>query len=103
MLPDAWVGSRLRSGARLHSDSRAAAADPKFSPGPEGRWPVYVPADEDLAKIEAALPAVELGKITLRRLPAPTGFQGLLYLPYAYVVPGGRFNEMYGWDSYFIE
>ena len=28
--------------------------------------------------------------------------QGLLYLPYPYVVPGGRFNEMYGWDSYFI-
>jgi alpha,alpha-trehalase len=27
---------------------------------------------------------------------------GLLYLPYPYVVPGGRFNEMYGWDSYFI-
>lgn len=28
--------------------------------------------------------------------------QGLLYLPNKYVVPGGRFNEMYGWDSYFI-
>jgi alpha,alpha-trehalase len=28
---------------------------------------------------------------------------GLLYLPRPYVVPGGRFNEMYGWDSYFIE
>ncbi len=27
---------------------------------------------------------------------------GLLYLPNQYVVPGGRFNEMYGWDSYFI-
>jgi alpha,alpha-trehalase len=27
---------------------------------------------------------------------------GLLYLPDRYVVPGGRFNEMYGWDSYFI-
>src|ERR1700723_3289027 len=27
---------------------------------------------------------------------------GLLYLPHAYVVPGGQFNEMYGWDSYFI-
>lgn len=29
-------------------------------------------------------------------------FQGLLYLPKPYVVPGGMFNEMYGWDSYFI-
>lgn len=28
--------------------------------------------------------------------------QGLLYLENRYVVPGGRFNEMYGWDSYFI-
>src|ERR1700689_5249592 len=28
--------------------------------------------------------------------------EGLLYLPHAYVVPGGQFNEMYGWDSYFI-
>jgi alpha,alpha-trehalase len=27
---------------------------------------------------------------------------GLLYLEHKYVVPGGRFNEMYGWDSYFI-
>ena len=27
---------------------------------------------------------------------------GLLYLPNAYVVPGGTFNEMYGWDSFFI-
>jgi alpha,alpha-trehalase len=27
---------------------------------------------------------------------------GLLYLPNRYVVPGGRFNEMYGWDTYFI-
>ncbi len=28
--------------------------------------------------------------------------QGVLYLPNSYVVPGGFFNEMYGWDSYFI-
>lgn len=28
--------------------------------------------------------------------------QGLLYVPHPYVVPGGAFNEMYGWDSYFI-
>jgi len=30
------------------------------------------------------------------------GPEGLLYLPNPYVVPGGQFNEMYGWDSYFI-
>ena len=39
-----------------------------------------------------------LGQIDPRELSPP----GLLYLPQRYVVPGGRFNEMYGWDSYFI-
>jgi alpha,alpha-trehalase len=34
--------------------------------------------------------------------PAKIQPPGLLYLPNKYVVPGGRFNEMYGWDSYFI-
>jgi alpha,alpha-trehalase len=34
--------------------------------------------------------------------PAQLPAAGLLYLPNPYVVPGGRFNEMYGWDSYFI-
>jgi alpha,alpha-trehalase len=28
--------------------------------------------------------------------------EGLLFLSHPYVVPGGQFNEMYGWDSYFI-
>jgi len=47
-----------------------------------------------------ALPqAIErMGDVKPEDLPSP----GLLYLPNPYVVPGGRFNEMYGWDSYFI-
>jgi alpha,alpha-trehalase len=40
----------------------------------------------------------KLGDMRPEELSAP----GLLYLPNPYVVPGGRFNEMYGWDSYFI-
>lgn len=40
----------------------------------------------------------QLGQITTGNIEPP----GLLYLPNKYVVPGGRFNEMYGWDSYFI-
>lgn len=43
-------------------------------------------------------PIVKLGDVLPAELPA----EGLLYLPNRYVVPGGRFNEMYGWDSYFI-
>src|SRR4029077_2840540 len=35
-------------------------------------------------------------------MPDSMAQPGLLYLPYPYVVPGGRFNEIYGWDSYFI-
>ncbi|MGA8939892.1 MAG: trehalase family glycosidase, partial [Acidobacteriaceae bacterium] len=35
-------------------------------------------------------------------LPSDLATPGLLYLPNPYVVPGGRFNEMFGWDSYFI-
>jgi alpha,alpha-trehalase len=46
------------------------------------------------------LPAVihKLGEID----PGKIDPAGLLYLQNKYVVPGGRFNEMYGWDSYFI-
>ncbi|MGH9493368.1 MAG: trehalase family glycosidase [Candidatus Sulfotelmatobacter sp.] len=39
-----------------------------------------------------------LGEVDTTKINPP----GLLYLPETYVVPGGRFNEMYGWDSYFI-
>ena len=37
-----------------------------------------------------------------QQIPANIQPPGLLYLPNPYIVPGGRFNEMYGWDSYFI-
>jgi len=40
----------------------------------------------------------KLGQIDPKTIKQP----GLLYLEKPYVVPGGRFNEMYGWDSYFI-
>ncbi|HLK47643.1 MAG TPA: trehalase family glycosidase [Bryobacteraceae bacterium] len=86
-----------------------AAPDPKFHPAPGGRWPVYVPAAEDLRAIEAQLrremSAADFQTIDVRPLPDPAQIRdpGLLYLPKPYVVPGGRFNEMYGWDSYFIQ
>ena len=38
----------------------------------------------------------------LRREPAePVEGSSLLALPYPYIVPGGRFDEIYYWDSYF--
>ena len=45
-----------------------------------------------------ATPIHHLGDVNTSNIDPP----GLLYLPNQYVVPGGRFNEMYGWDSYFI-
>src|SRR5215212_2863475 len=94
---------------RSNAQLAHAAVDPKFKRA-EGRWPVYVPAREDVGRIEQALRAQmtadDLARIELRRLPADASQvtePGLLYLPRPYVVPGGRFNEMYGWDSYFIQ
>lgn len=87
-----------------------AAIDPKFHAGADGRWPVYVSRGEDLSRIRKqlreAMPPADFDKITILALPgaaAAPAEPGLLYLPYPYVVPGGRFNEMYGWDSYFIQ
>src|SRR6185369_4308934 len=72
---------------------------------------VYFPADQPLPPAAADLE--KRCGITAQQLPkavtAPGQVDadhfaphGLLYLPNAYVVPGGFFNEMYGWDSYFI-
>jgi alpha,alpha-trehalase len=72
---------------------------------------LYLPAG---MAVPSAITAVQQQcKIEVRNLPrkiihmgdvrvADVPEEGLLYLPNRYVVPGGRFNEMYGWDSYFI-
>lgn len=91
----------------------ASAVDPKFRPEPGARWPVYISAMEDREKVEARLRREidpgHLRSLDIRTLPVLSAQTepriprpGLLYLPQPYVVPGGRFNEMYGWDSYFI-
>jgi alpha,alpha-trehalase len=72
---------------------------------------LYVPADFEIpATVQQLqkrcnvqvkhLPQVihQLGEVDTSNFEPP----GLLYLENKYVVPGGRFNEMYGWDSYFI-
>jgi alpha,alpha-trehalase len=80
--------------------------DPKLSEASV----LYLPADfpsppavqelQKRCKVQVqALPAIisAPGQIDPSRIGP-----GLLYLENKYVVPGGRFNEMYGWDSYFI-
>jgi alpha,alpha-trehalase len=72
---------------------------------------LYAPEQENLNNLKFSLkrqlsPSA-FQKVRIRKLSQETTFpkledHGLLYLPKSYVVPGGRFNEMYGWDSYFI-
>lgn len=88
-------------------DDCSAFGDTKISAKPVLYLPADLPAPADLdaikqrCKVEVrVLPRAihRLGEFAPTRLPA----QGLLYLPHRYVIPGGMFNEMYGWDSYFI-
>jgi alpha,alpha-trehalase len=82
-------------------------ADPKLAAASM----LYIPADFDAptavqemqkrCNVQVKhLPQVihRLGEVDTSNLEPP----GLLYLDNKYIVPGGRFNEMYGWDSYFI-
>lgn len=69
-----------------------------------GKSIVYVPTS-DFEQVKASLH--EKGPIDVRPFSAEAASQpqfehGLLYLPHPYVVPGHRFSEMYGWDSYFM-
>lgn len=85
----------------------ASLADVKVTAAPV----LYLPAE--LPTPPAVLAMEQKCKVTVLHLPrtiqkigslnpADLPQQGLLYLPNPYVVPGGQFNEMYGWDSYFI-
>jgi alpha,alpha-trehalase len=106
----AYIAGAWATLTRSHEQLPEAAADPKFPPREPGApLPVYVAASEDRAAvartIARVLPPLRAARIDLRTLPARPSTNlppGLLYLPRPYVVPGGRFNEMYGWDSYFI-
>jgi alpha,alpha-trehalase len=81
--------------------------DPKVTAAPLLYLPLGAPTPPELLRLSsqcqiriAHLPhrIEHLGDVTEAEVPLP----GLLYLPNRYVVPGGRFNEMFGWDSYFI-
>ena len=85
----------------------ASLVDTKISSNPILYLPAHMPVPPTVDAVKQqchvqvmALPRLieKIGDIRPEELPAP----GLLYLPNPYVVPGGRFNEMYGWDSYFI-
>ena len=91
---------------RSMSDCKSVV-DPKVTTAPI----LYLPAGMETPAAVAAMHAqcgvqiahlpkviATMGDVTPSDIPK----DGLLYLPNPYVVPGGRFNEMYGWDTYFI-
>jgi alpha,alpha-trehalase len=81
--------------------------DPKISAAPVLYLPKEFPEPAAVKKLAAdcnvqvehlPIQIHTLGEIDTSKIQP----HGLLYLENKYVVPGGRFNEMYGWDSYFI-
>ena len=84
-----------------------SVVDPKIKAVPVVYLPAGFPEPAALQKLTAdcgvrvehlPLEIHTLGEIDTSKIQP----HGLLYLENKYVVPGGRFNEMYGWDSYFI-
>jgi alpha,alpha-trehalase len=81
-------------------------ADPKLAEPAVLYLPAHFAEPKAVAEIQhkcrvkvVELPVTITGPGQVRTNLSPPG---LLYLENDYVVPGGRFNEMYGWDSYFI-
>jgi alpha,alpha-trehalase len=86
--------------------------DPKVQLAPNTAGILYISEKEDPKRVyqelRHSLTPQDLSKVQIKTLPPPGPARndlepGLLYLPHPYVVPGGRFKEMYGWDSYFIQ
>ncbi|MEB3358343.1 MAG: trehalase family glycosidase [Synechococcales bacterium] len=105
----AYIKATWTTLTRTQSHILDAAKDSKLNHEAGTPWPVHVSPHEDIDQVKAslqqALSPEELSQIRVAMLPAEVDQieeHGLLYLPKDYVVPGGRFNELYGWDSYFI-
>ena len=84
-----------------------SVVDPKMKVAPVLYLPAGFPEPASVKKLAAdcnvrvehlPIEIHHLGEIDTSKIQP----HGLLYLENKYVVPGGRFNEMYGWDSYFI-
>jgi alpha,alpha-trehalase len=70
----------------------------KYFSGPTPPGPTVEPAtpgEHLIDYVESLWPVLEQSATTV------PSYSSLLPLPYPYVVPGGRFREVYYWDSYF--
>jgi alpha,alpha-trehalase len=100
MIPDAPPAAILReySAAKTTPGFDLAAFVRKHFTGPTPAGPIVNPAapDQHLLDYVASLwPILQQAETSV---PA---YSTLQPLPYPYVVPGGRFREVYYWDSYF--
>ena len=117
-LPDDSQLERLRGYIKMSwttlsrsiRDLPQALPDPKIPRKPGQPWLLYISPRESRTRVQSeladVLDASAMKDIEIRTLPRNVlsiREHGLLYLPRPYIVPGGRFNEMYGWDSYFIQ
>jgi len=87
--------------------SCSGITDPKLSGPPVLYLPAGFSEPSEVAQMqrECGVKVAYLPQVIHKAGTAETDWiqpPGLLYLKNKYVVPGGRFNEMYGWDSYFI-
>jgi alpha,alpha-trehalase len=107
LIDQGWDGLVRRSdrGADL---KKALAVMPVK--GADGRQRVYVPARDRKALKKLRAEARRSGDLEMVPLQRPRTSEdwnvlmrepGMLYLPRPYIVPGGRFVQMFGWDSYF--
>lgn len=101
---DAYIQQAWQT-LRRSMNECGSLVDPKVKTRPVLYLPANLPEPAEVAALPKAC------GVQVERLPVkiaqmgqklPPLQPGLLYLPNAYVVPGGRFNEMYGWDSYFM-
>ena len=102
----AYIGNGWNSLSRSMTDCKSLL-DPKVTAAPVLYLPYGMATPSAVASAHQQcnlevrnLPRkiIHMGDVRVSEIPV----EGLLYLPNRYVVPGGRFNEMYGWDSYFI-
>ncbi|MGC1304464.1 MAG: alpha,alpha-trehalase TreF, partial [Caulobacteraceae bacterium] len=102
----------------LHSPTAILAAYRKGAPWSDAALKGFVQQNFTLPGMAATPPAptaspaeasptslakhiADLWPVLTRHPSAPAPYSSALYLPKPYVVPGGRFREIYYWDSYF--
>jgi alpha,alpha-trehalase len=98
-VPESTPDDILAQYHALRADSPAALrrfTDAHFELPRDAAAPASPPAQVSIARhIDGLWDALTRSSTSARP------FASLLALPYAYVVPGGRFREIYYWDSYF--